>query len=98
MMPNADGNLIIDRFQAARLQRLKSERWTIFARVDGQYTQDALIPALQQTLGGADAVRGYELFDTGGDSGLTASLELRTALFENFLPESKRRAALPATA
>ncbi len=90
MIPNADGNLIIDRFQAARLQQLKSERWTMFARIDGQYTQDTLIPALQQTLGGADRVRGFEMFDTGGDSGFTASLELRTPLLTNFLPGVQR--------
>jgi hemolysin activation/secretion protein len=85
---NADGNINITKFRVARFQRL-GKGLTLFGKIDSQYTNSTLVPALQKTLGGADSVRGYREREFGGDSGFTGTLELRSPLFNNFLPGLK---------
>jgi len=86
----ADGNIFIDKLSLARYQKLFGN-WTLLAKMNGQYSSDVLIPALQMSLGGANSVRGYREREVSADSGLTASLELSTPLFfKNVIPGLKR--------
>jgi hemolysin activation/secretion protein len=84
-MANADGNINITKFRVARFQRL-GKGLTLFGKLDSQYSNSTLVPALQKTIGGADSVRGFREREFGGDSGFTATLELRSPLFSNFIP------------
>ncbi|MBT5612316.1 MAG: hypothetical protein HOJ57_40640, partial [Lentisphaerae bacterium] len=95
-LANADANVFINRTRLARFQRVPRSNWTVFAKLDGQYSSDVLIPALQKTVGGADSVRGYREREVGGDSGVTGTLELRTPLLENVLPGLVRDPAVLA--
>jgi hemolysin activation/secretion protein len=52
--------------------------WQLQLRADGQWTDDALVPGEQFSIGGAYAVRGYEEREITGDSGAVASAELFT--------------------
>jgi hemolysin activation/secretion protein len=45
-------------------------------RVQGQYTDDALVPSEQFGIGGAATVRGYSERELAGDRGLITTLEL----------------------
>jgi hemolysin activation/secretion protein len=93
--PDADGNLTITKAQVARLQRITlgdddspMRKWTLFTRVDGQYTRDKLIPALRYGIGGADSVRGYREREINGDAGMRGTIELRTPLLSNFIGDT----------
>ncbi len=93
--PNAQGTIYIDRISLARFQKLfKPEsnmgQWSLFARIEGQVTNDTVPSALQKAAGGHDTVRGYRERAVVGDYGFSASLEFRTPLFENFLPRLRR--------
>ena len=55
-------------------------------KVDAQVASDTLIPAVRRSIGGADSVRGYREQEYAGDDAVTATLELRTPLFQNFIP------------
>jgi len=86
-----NGDLLLDRFQLARLQRLFSDeespgKWTLFMKVDGQFANDSLVSSLRKFAGGASSVRGYREQDISGDDGIVATLELRTPLLQNFIP------------
>jgi len=48
-----------------------------FARLEGQWTDDALIPNEQFSIGGADSVRGYRESEIPGDKGAHGTLEVR---------------------
>ena len=52
--------------------------WQLQARASGQWTEDALVPGEQFSIGGAYAVRGYEEREITGDSGAVATVELLT--------------------
>jgi len=52
--------------------------WQLQARASGQWTDDALVPGEQFSIGGAYAVRGYEEREVTGDSGAVATVELFT--------------------
>jgi hemolysin activation/secretion protein len=54
------------------------QQWQLQARINGQYSPDALVAGEQFGLGGANSVRGYEEREVLGDSGLSGSLELYT--------------------
>ena len=86
---NADGNLTITKFRLARFQRL-CKGVTLVGKIDSQYTNDWLDPVLQKRLGGADSVRGYSESEFSGDSGFNGTLELRSPLFSNFIPQLSR--------
>ena len=79
------------RAQAARIQLLGDWEnasaeglWMLFARLDSQFTSDALVGAEQFGVGGHNGVRGYREREFLGDSGVTATLELRTPIFVGF--------------
>lgn len=79
------------RFTALRLNAFVGlpvfEDWTLQARMAGQWTRHALVPAEQFGIGGANTVRGYTERELIGDQGGFASLELLTpALARDRLP------------
>jgi hemolysin activation/secretion protein len=54
------------------------EEWTLQARMALQWTDDALVPAEQFGIGGANTVRGFDERELTGDRGVFASVELLT--------------------
>lgn len=70
------------RYQLLRLdgeaQARLAPRWSLGARLSAQYAPRALVAAEQFGAGGMASVRGYAERELAGDSGLAASLELRT--------------------
>jgi hemolysin activation/secretion protein len=54
-----------------------AQRWGLYGIVEGQWTNDPLIPNEQYVTGGADSVRGYKESEISGDRGLRGSFELR---------------------
>ncbi len=85
-MANADADVFINRFRAARFQRIPNTECTLNLRLDCQYSNSSLVPALQRNVGGPDSVRGYNPNEVAGDSGVNATIEFRTPLFTNFMP------------
>ncbi len=61
-------------------------KWSLFTKIDTQIATDDLPPPQRDYVGGCNSVRGYEESELGGDNTVVATLELRTPLFENFLP------------
>jgi len=55
--------------------------WQLRAIVNGQYTQDALIPGEQFGAGGASSVRGFAEREISNDKGVSGNLELYTPNF-----------------
>ncbi len=93
--PGAEGTVFIDRFSFARFQKLfrpesKFGQWSLFTRLEVQATNDSVPSALYKSVGGHDSVRGYRERAQVGDYGISSTVELRTPLFENFLPRLKR--------
>jgi len=87
----SDGDFLLTRIQLARFQRLFSGedspgKWSLFAKVDTQLATDDLPPPLRDYVGGFNSVRGYEESEVSGDNSVVGTLELRTPLFENFIP------------
>lgn len=69
----ADYNIL--RFGGSVTQALPAE-WQVRAIINGQYTNDALIPGEQFGAGGAASVRGFEEREISNDSGINGNLEL----------------------
>ena len=93
--PYCDGDFFVVDIELARFQRLFSGedapgKWTLFMKTDIQLADDNLPPSVRQYLGGFGSVRGYEEAELGGDNTVTATLELRTPLAENFIPGLKK--------
>lgn len=86
--PGADSRYQLLRLSASR-QTLLGSKWSLAGRLEGQWTADGLVSAEQFGLGGASSVRGYRERELGGDTGLSASLELTTAL-SNVFPVPNR--------
>ena len=91
----ADGDFVIGRFQVARMQRLfrgddAPGKWTLYMQADAQMASDPLPSAVRRNVGGANSVRGYEESEISGDNAVTGTIELRTPLFENFIPGLKK--------
>lgn len=61
----------------ASVDRNLSKHWGAFAKLDGQWTADPLIPNEQFITGGHDSVRGYRESEISGDRGANATLEIR---------------------
>jgi hemolysin activation/secretion protein len=57
--------------------RWLAQRWSIYGIVEGQWTNDPLIPNEQFITGGAASVRGYRESEVSGDRGIHGTLELR---------------------
>lgn len=77
----------VGRAEVSRLQPLFADSipdgeewraWSVFGRVNGQYSPDVLISAEKVALGGMNTVRGYRMRGYMGDSGVYGTLELRT--------------------
>lgn len=65
-----------------RTQILPKE-FSLFLHLDGQWASEPLPPAEQYFAGGMDTVRGYDNYETVGDSAVRARVELNTPeLFE----------------
>lgn len=87
---DAEENYWILRWQLARLQPLfgwhdastgkELHQWTLFSKLEGQYTSDVLIPVEKLSLGGFNTVRGYHARGYLGDYGLYGTEELRTPI------------------
>ena len=91
----ADGDFVVSRFSAARLQRFfRGEdapgRWTLFMKVEGQVSSDTLTAQITKSIGGANTVRGYEEQEAYGDQAIVGSIELRTPMWHNFIPGLKK--------
>lgn len=90
------------RYQVARSQQLFDPvrdfgSYTLFAKVDGQWTDDSLISAEQKSIGGAGTVRGYANNTFTSDEGISGTLELRTPFYDRrvFEPEEAPAADVP---
>ncbi len=84
-----DDKYLLARLQFARLQLINESAessWLprmAFFRVDGQWAFTPVIGAEQYGLGGHSTVRGYVEREFMGDSGASATLELRTPILLN---------------
>lgn len=58
--------------------RVVAGGWQLRAGLNGQYSQDALVPGEQFGFGGAESVRGFDLREVTGDRGYAGRLELYT--------------------
>ncbi len=90
MWNGADENYWIFRWQMARLQPVFGwsdaasdqtlHNWQLFLKVEGQYTDETLIPTEKLMLGGYNCLRGYRTRGYVGDYGVYGTVELRTPL------------------
>jgi hemolysin activation/secretion protein len=64
------------------LQHTESfSRWALYGKLDMQMSSGPLVPTEQFLAGGAESVRGYLEGEQAGDSGMRATVELRTPQF-----------------
>jgi hemolysin activation/secretion protein len=77
----AGGNYATLNFNLGREQKLPWN-WSLLARANGQWSSKPLISNEQFALGGVSSVRGYYEGDEEGDSGWSASLEMRTPFLQ----------------
>ncbi len=75
--PDATANYRIWRWGANYSRALPGE-WQFRGVINGQYTNDALVPGEQFGYGGPDSVRGFNIREVAGDKGYAASLEVYT--------------------
>lgn len=92
---NSQDNVIVDKFQLTRFQRLFSGnnepgKWTLMAKLDGQLPSDPLTAGLKRSIGGANSVRGYREQEEAFDEAYVANFELYTPLLQNFIPGMKK--------
>ena len=90
MWNDAEENYWIFRGQVARLQPLFGwyddateqtlHNWQLFTKVEGQYTDQNLVPVEKLMLGGYNCLRGYHTRGYVGDYGVYGTFELRTPL------------------
>jgi hemolysin activation/secretion protein len=69
--------------QVQWVRRLTERGDQVHVRVNGQITNDSLLPMEQFSVGGLDSVRGFRTNQLVRDQGYTASLEYRRPLFAN---------------
>ena len=74
------------KLSAARTQKLPGDT-TLYAQIEGQFTDDPLVSNEQFVAGGEDSLRGYLESTAVGDLALRGTLEFRTP---NFRPEQSR--------
>lgn len=92
MWTDAEEHYWLFRWQLARLQPLPFlgswddqteqylHQWTLFMKLEGQYTSDTLIPVEKLSLGGYNCLRGYRTRGYLGDYGVYGTFELRTPI------------------
>lgn len=73
----ADASFVAWLGQAQWARRFGEDDYELLARLDGQLTDDPLLPLEQFSIGGASSVRGYRSNLLVRDWGYSASLELR---------------------
>lgn len=59
--------------------------WQLLARLEGQYTDEPLVPGEQIGLGGVNSVRGFRERELADDRGYFGSIELATPDFSRFI-------------
>jgi len=69
------GTFVVLQGSLDRYQPLPHE-FSLSAKVDGQWTNEPLIPTEQYFAGGMESVRGYREFEAVGDEAVHASIEL----------------------
>ncbi len=74
---DATENYRVWRWGASYSRTLPGE-WQFRGVINGQYTNDALIPGEQFGFGGPDSVRGFNIREVSNDQGYAGSLELYT--------------------
>ena len=84
---NATGGFVYFRGDASRLEELPFGIRG-FAKVQGQFSNDALISSEQFSVGGLDTVRGYLESEALGDSAALGTLELRSPSLTNYLGDA----------
>ena len=67
--------------------------WYLYNNIDVQWTEDALIPGDQKTLGGFETVRGYSERVAAADRGGYFRNEFRTPIYRGFLTRLLNRKA-----
>jgi len=75
--PNAVGDYTILRYGLTIGKASRSD-WQVRLRMDGQYTEDALIQGEQFGIGGWNSVRGFLEREVASDRGFSGSLEFYT--------------------
>ncbi len=65
------------RFQASYV-RILGRDWQLRGILNGQYSDDALVPGEQYGIGGADSVRGFLEREVANDRGYRGTLEVQT--------------------
>ena len=73
----ATANYRIWRWGASYSRTLPGE-WQFRGVINGQYTNDALVPGEQFGFGGPDSVRGFNIREVSNDKGYAGSLEIYT--------------------
>lgn len=83
------------RYQA-QYSRILPKEWQIRGVLNGQHSDDALIPGEQFGVGGAETVRGFLEREVANDKGYRVSLELYTPDFAEKvnMPNSRARALI----
>lgn len=85
----AEDSYWLFRWQVARLQSIFgtadsngqiNHNWQLFMKLEGQYTDQTLIPTEKLMLGGYNCLRGYRTRGYVGDYGLYGTFEFRTPL------------------
>lgn len=82
---NSRGAFIYYRGELAHTHELPLDL-QLFARAQGQYTNDPLVVAEQFSAGGADSVRGYYDSEAVGDFGAVGTVELRSPPLAKLFP------------
>ena len=86
---NAEDNYMIFRAGWQRLQPLFAESipeeqkwraWSLYTRIEGQYSDDVLISAERLAYGGYNCLRGYRTRGYLGDNGVYGTVEFRTPI------------------
>lgn len=91
---NATGSFIIMRSDISHTQDI----WAgaqVFAKIQGQLTDQPLVSSEQMSLGGLDTVRGYLESEALGDYGGAGTIELRTPNIAPYIEQTLENGAGP---
>lgn len=73
------------RMDLSRTENL-AKGWSLFGKLEGQFTPSTLVSNEQFGIGGAESVRGYLESETLADEGLRATIEARRSLLDLYQP------------
>ncbi len=86
----AEDKYYVVSFNVARLQAITDvlstdvpewQKWTVFGKIHGSWTDQTLTSSEKLTLGGHDTVRGYRTRGYQGDWGFNGTIEFRTPIW-----------------